>query len=539
MRPKSRFLLVVTSALIAVGVVTAPAPAGASPATVGTPAAAEASAAEGSTPDLLSDAVRDGLLSQDEVDRYLASALSGDAIPPRFRSEVPWDGTMILLALQRRAEAGDLPADVSRTLGFAGTSTTERAAGDSSKCGGTGPFPKIAKTKFFKIHFDPTKIRSPLNIGDYKASLNRVYRFEVKRFGWWKPPQRNNAGPKYHAYIANLGSGLYGFATTGGTYGGPVGNNPHTPWPDGDAFASCLVLNSDYRGFPSRPRGALDATSAHEYNHSLQFGIGGLTGSNSPTIGWTEGGATYMEDEVWDTANDSWYYLWPLFNRSMSRYGDAPAEFPYSYWVVFRAIVEQYGTGTAGGGQLVMRTFWELVSKETASNLGAWEQALFDAHGGDLGEDYHEASIALKFLKKCRGGYVYPYCLQEANGYQKTTGPNPNTTVIGSVGDDYDGTVQDNYALNWVGLPGSGTYDVDVTNTSGEGTFAVSIVCDTGTELDLVDTDDVTDGGPLTTSVDADGCVTRPVAVVSNVTRTGGNNPMPSNMTYSVETSPA
>ena len=298
-----------------------------------------ATAAEGSTPDLLADAVRAGELSQETSDRYLAAALSGGTLPAAYRSDVGWDGTMAMLSLQRRAERGELPAAVSRMLGFSGPSTTERAAGgDSSKCGGTGPFPKIAKTKFFKLHFDPTRIANPLSISDYKGSVNRAFKYEVNRFGWWKPPQKNNAGPKYHAYVANLSGGLYGFVTTGGTYAGEVGNNPNTPWPDHDAYATCLVLNNNYKGFPSKPRDALDATSAHEYNHALQFGMGALTGSNAPTIVWVEAGATYMEDEVWDTANDSWYYLYPEFDLSMSRYPD----FPYSYWIVYRAIVEQY-----------------------------------------------------------------------------------------------------------------------------------------------------------------------------------------------------
>ncbi len=420
-------------------------------------------------------------------------------------------------------------------LGFSGPSTTERAAGgDSSKCGGTGPFPKIAKTKFFKLHFDPTRIANPLSISDYKGSVNRAFKYEVNRFGWWKPPQKNNAGPKYHAYVANLSGGLYGFVTTGGTYAGEVGNNPNTPWPDHDAYATCLVLNNNYKGFPSKPRDALDATSAHEYNHALQFGMGALTGSNAPTIVWVEAGATYMEDEVWDTANDSWYYLYPEFDLSMSRYPD----FPYSYWIVYRAIVEQYGTGTQNGGQLVMRTFWELIGREIASNLGAWEQALADAKGGDLAEDYHEASIAMKFLKRCEGNYVYPYCLQEANGYRNTAGPTGNTAALGTAGGSYDGSVRDNYALNWIGLPATGTYDVDVENTSGGGQLAVSVVCDDGTELDILVTGTLGGGQSVGTNVDADACVTRPVAVISNVTRTGGDNPSSGSKDFTVDTTP-
>ena len=52
------------------------------------------------------------------------------------------------------------------------------------------------------------------------------------------------------------------------------GTNPATSWNDTDAYASCMVLNHDYTGFPSVPQASLDSTTAHEFNHSIQFGLG-------------------------------------------------------------------------------------------------------------------------------------------------------------------------------------------------------------------------------------------------------------------------
>ena len=84
-----------------------------------------------------------------------------------------------------------------------------------------------------------------------------------------------------------------------------------------------MVLNQDYRRFPSPPLKSLQATAAHEFNHGIQFGEGGLTGVGAPDLVFTEGGATWMEDEVFDTANDNYFYLGRPWRRAWA--SSAPA----------------------------------------------------------------------------------------------------------------------------------------------------------------------------------------------------------------------
>ena len=60
-----------------------------------------------------------------------------------------------------------------------------------------------------------------------------------------------------------------------------------------------------------------------------------------------------MEDEVFNTANDNYFYLWPPLEKSMGEFGSGNDV--YSYWLTFRAMTEQFGTGVAGGGEDVMR----------------------------------------------------------------------------------------------------------------------------------------------------------------------------------------
>ena len=133
---------------------------------------------------------------------------------------------------------------------------------------------------------------------------------EVTSFGWAAPP-RNPAEPatggRYPVRITRLGTSLYGYVTATRT----IGNNPHTTWADRDAMASCMVLNQNFTTFPGTPKTAMHATTAHEFNHSLQFGYGALSGPTNVKEVWVEGGATWMEDEVFDHSNDNYNYLWP------------------------------------------------------------------------------------------------------------------------------------------------------------------------------------------------------------------------------------
>ena len=165
--------------------------------------------------------------------------------------------------------------------------------------------------------------------------------------------------------IESLGSGLYGFVT--GTHYAAHKNNPATPWNDRDAIASCMVLNQNFGPFPGTPTDAMRATVAHEFNHSIQFGYGALTGFGSVDSVFVEGGATWMEDEVFDTSNDNYNYLWPSFTTPMGKY----AKSPYPYWIVFRAMTEPFGTGTANGGATIFQHF-----------LGAALQGSLDQSGG-------------------------------------------------------------------------------------------------------------------------------------------------------------
>jgi hypothetical protein len=340
----------------------------------------------------------------------------------------------------------------------------------------------------------------------------------VDSFGWATPPI---AGAQYLVVVDGLGSGLYGYVTSTGN----AGNNPNTPWNEGDAQYSCMALNENYTGFPGSPQRALDATTAHEFNHSIQFGLGALTGANSADDALVEGGATWMEDEVYDSSDDNHNYLWPSFTADMGQYTPSP----YPYWITYRGLTERYGPGTAGGGEQVMQDTWEAISQSATSiDLNALNSAL-NNKGTTLADAYHAYAVAVKFNKACGGGYVYPYCFEEGPAYVANAGPTAVQGTISSVGGSFSGSIRDNYALNWVELPsGAGTYNVTLANTSAGGQLRGSVVCDTGAALVVNALPMVVGSGASTVleGFDSSTCLSS-VAVMTNQAQTAADPSSP------------
>jgi Divergent InlB B-repeat domain len=471
-----------------------------------------------STPELLERAVERGRVNRATADLYLAYALADHRkVPDRFVSDAPWDGTLPLLRLQERLKG--MPPGPARA-----------AIGDAlalGSCSGASGGPTSATTPHFFIEYGT--IQAGLTIAEYAASLEASWTTEVDGFEWAAPPLPSTTPTpnRYHVVIANLGPGLYGFVSPSGTYAGFVGNNPNTAWNDVDAYASCMALNRNYSGFPSAPQASLDATTAHEFNHSIQFGLGAITGPNSPDDAFIEGGATWMEDEVFDDADDNYNYLWPDFTMSMGEYPTSPLPHPYSYWVVFRALTEPYGTGISDGGEEVMQMFWETVSQSgTSVDLDALNAALV-AKSTTLADAYHAAAIALRFNLECGGSVDYPLCLEEGSEYVLLKGPPPLGGSISSAGGFFSGTVRDDYALNWVALPASGVYPVSLYNTSGGGHLRGTVACLSESSLSLTPLPAVVGAGASTVlpsfSPSGEGCTAAPVVVLTNQFQTAPN----------------
>jgi hypothetical protein len=489
---RTRFLALVAAAVVAFGLISAPSAS----------AGAAERSARASTPRLLNRAVADGAVSRAQADLYLVYALGGDErLPSAFRSSAPWRGTLPLLHLRQRIQAmepGPQRSALERELELQGV----------FNCGGeTGGVNNLDTTHF---HIEYSTVGGGLTIADYGTSLETSWSTEVTTFGWAAPPL---TGARYTVVVsATMGSGLYGFVTTTGT----AGNNPNTPWNEGDARYSCMALNADYGPFPGTPQQALDATTAHEFNHSLQFGYGALNGT-VPGSDFIEGGATWMEDEVFDGSNDNYNYLWPNFADGMNSYNASP----YPYWITFRGLTERFGANTAGGGEQVMEDFWELVSQNTSNNSAALATALVNK-GTNLPDAFHAYAVAAKFLRACGGAYSYPYCFEEGPAYAAAAGATAAHKTIASVGNSATGTFEA-LALNWVTIPkNAGIYDLTLKNTGAGGQLRGSAVCDTGSGFVINPFPAVVGAGVQTnlTGFNSAGC-TSAVAVLTNQATSG------------------
>lgn len=437
-----------------------------------------APAAALSTPQLIEQAFVRGEISAEQRLLYLAYAVfEHESLPPQFHSSTPWYGTAVVLELQQAAAS---PSAAASSYVY---SELERllAPAAATVCGEQDG-PNASQSANFRVNYGT--IGGGLTIDDYLASLQTAYGALVTDYGWAPVPfcqaglggcSAANPWSRYPVQLANLGPSLYGYATTGGgDYTGWVGDNPLTPATETEAYASCLVLNNDYTGFPGSPRMSLDVTTAHEFFHALQFSLGDPAPIEDDL--WYEATASYIEDEVQDAVNDNYNYLWPEINVCLGQYTQSP----YAYWLFPRYAAEHNGgVNVPGGGEEIMQSFWTNVAAGQGA-LAAYDAALGVA-GANLADTFHNYAIASRFLLSCPA--ASPFCFEEAAGYLAKAGPVANHGQIAAIGGSYLGSLQNNFAANWIGLPSAGVYSISLTNLSGGGVFHASIVAQVGNDL--------------------------------------------------------
>src|SRR5919106_294509 len=120
------------AAVLSLGTLGVPASSSSAP-----PSPEQGAAVGRSTPELIEAATARGDIGRVRADLYMAWALGSEwrRVPARFRSDVPWDGTLPLLRLSERVvrmSPGPARAEIEDAL------TAERVWGAGSCGGGTG-----------------------------------------------------------------------------------------------------------------------------------------------------------------------------------------------------------------------------------------------------------------------------------------------------------------------------------------------------------------------------------------------------------------
>src|SRR5215217_2988146 len=198
----------------------------------------------------------------------------------------------------------------------------------------------------------PTEDADADGVFDYiefmAETFEQAYATEVGSLGWIAPlPDGGRGGSNLvDVYVSDIGDDAYGFAV-----------------PDSGArsTSSYLVLDNDYSTdqFPDYDDYVVpvEATAAHEFNHTLQFVY-----DNLQDDWFMESTATWAEEKVFDDANDYRFYLgtWatqpkvPISDSAPKMYGSAIwnhwLDGRYGAQVVRRAWAKSQANSVAGGG---------------------------------------------------------------------------------------------------------------------------------------------------------------------------------------------
>ncbi|MFZ1683536.1 MAG: MXAN_6640 family putative metalloprotease [Candidatus Zixiibacteriota bacterium] len=188
----------------------------------------------------------------------------------------------------------------------------------------------------FKIHYTKSGIDSvyqasqdansngvPNFVESVAAICDSVWNHHINLLGYPVPPSDSfyseGDGPQFDVYLHDLIPDYFGLSYLDSTQIDGAGTTRAT---------SFMELDNDYQQiatYKDRPLDAVRVTVAHEFFHSIQFGIdfseAEVTGSGSGTIVrryWMEMSAVWMEEQTYTSINDYYAYLPSFFNFPMA-----------------------------------------------------------------------------------------------------------------------------------------------------------------------------------------------------------------------------
>jgi hypothetical protein len=165
--------------------------------------------------------------------------------------------------------------------------------------------------------------------------MNHVWKYEVHKLGYHRPISDGTRGGggsgRFDVYLKELtGQGLYGLTVA----------EQRTSY-NKRLYTSYMLLDNDFKGYPSSRETSLKVTAAHEFFHAIQYAY---DVREDPWM--MEATSTWMEEQFDDAGNDNRQYL-PY--GQISHPGDPldkSSNFSlYGNWLFFQYLSQHYGRG--------------------------------------------------------------------------------------------------------------------------------------------------------------------------------------------------
>lgn len=236
----------------------------------------------------------------------------------------------------------------------------------------------VSPSGIFRIHYDTTGIHSPdyfngientiqLSVDSLAIALDSSYNFEINILGFDAPPSDGTDGGDdlYDVYISRLGSGYYGY----------------TDWESiGNGQSKSYITIDNRMDVPSPGIAGARVTAAHEFHHAIQ--VGNYRDNIGCDTYYYEITSTSMEEFVYDSVNDYYFYLPPFFNRPERRFTymsscSASEGYDRVLWNVFLKEYFEQEDGSNKGLELIKRS-WELMRDTDRSAIEAINLAIVE-----------------------------------------------------------------------------------------------------------------------------------------------------------------
>lgn len=279
---------------------------------------------------------------------------------------------------------GKFDTDLLRSFGLSPDSLSARPTGLPSTLTSTsGRFKVHYTTTGTDAVYQPNVDASPANgVPDFVDAVGRildsVYSHTIVTLSYPIPPSDGfyaaGIDSAFDVYLHDLGGSYYGLSYIDSLFIDGPGTLRAT---------SFMELDNDYQQIPqyaSRPLDAVRVTAAHEYFHSVQFGIDVTEAedynTSQPKRYWMEMSAVWMEEEIYDNINDYYFYIPIFFNRpgrSIQQFSSFVDLHPYASAVFPIFLSELFGPN-------VIKAIWSRCGTlgAGASFLDASE-AIFDS----------------------------------------------------------------------------------------------------------------------------------------------------------------